>query len=97
MSNETNSTQEDKELIESTIQLLVTKVHADSEPEELEALAKTIKNRFSLPADTSLHTCSEILKANTPKPRLKKAPRPKSALPSLGESQNHPSEGADFI
>ncbi len=48
MSNETNSTQEDKELIESTIQLLVTKVHADSEPEELEALAKTIKKQVPL-------------------------------------------------
>ncbi len=100
MSNETNSTQEDKELIESTIQLLVMKVHADSEPEELEALAKTIKKQVPLFTRRyfTAYLLREILKANTPKkaPAPKKAPRPKERpSPASAGSQNQPlPEGA---
>ena len=95
MSNETNSTQEDKELIESTIQLLVTKVHADSEPEELEALAKIIKKQVPLFTRRyfTAYLLREILKANTPK----KAPAPQKSAPPQPRrgSQNQPlPEGA---
>ncbi|HPB41879.1 MAG TPA: DbpA RNA binding domain-containing protein [Sphaerochaeta sp.] len=101
MSNETNSTQEDKELIESTIQLLVTKVHADSEPEELEALAKTIKKQVPLFTRRyfTAYLLREILKANTPQkaPAPKKAPAPQKSVPPQPRrgSQNQPlPEGA---
>lgn len=102
MSNETNSTQEDRELIESTIQLLVTKVHADPEPEELEALAKTIKKQvpFFTRRYFSAYLLREILKANTPQktPNQKKAPAPaQKSTPSQTRrgGQNRPlPEGA---
>ena len=103
MSNETNSTQEDRELIESTIQLLVTKVHTDSDPEELEALAKTIKKQvpFFTRRYFTAYLLREILKANTPTPKKtaapKKAPSPQKSVPVQPRrgSQNRPlPEGA---
>ncbi len=101
MSNESNGTQEDRELIESTIQLLVTKVHADSEPEELEALAKIIKKQvpFFTRRYFSAYLLREILKANTPKKASirKKTPAPQKSAPAQPRrgSQNQPlPEGA---
>lgn len=101
MSYEPNSTPEDQELIESTIQLLVTKVHADSKPEELEALAKTIKKQvpFFTRRYFTAYLLREILKANTPKrgpaPKKAAAAQPKSEprKPKVAQSRPTP-EGA---
>ena len=92
MSNETNSTQEDRELIESD-QLLVLKVHADSEPEELEALAKTIKKQVPFfTADTLLHTCSG--KSSKPIPLLPKSPNSEEGTESTKSTPAQPRRGS---
>ena len=87
MSYKSKSTPEDKELTESTIQLLITKVHADSKPEELEELAKIIKKQvpFFTRRYFTAYLLREILKANTPQkssPAKKAAPQQKNSAPA---------------